>query len=128
MAAVIDIAFGEFQGKPGSGDQVRVMNTYCGVMLIDAVEDDGDEWTMSQISPNQATLGDGRGIWVRKASTKTIDFRNSDGATSVATMIYLSWPLRYMDYGKIKLTKPLRGGSSEGSKSLELDFMVGRIR
>jgi len=127
MATVYDIDFGIAQGKLRPDEQVHVMTLLCALILIDGADDD-DEWVNVQIGPGNATLGNGRGIWARKASTRTITFFDDDGTTKLAELTYSTWPLRYMDFGKVHLFKPLRGGGSQSTNQLDLDYLAGRVR
>ena len=127
MATVYDLDFGIAQGRFSPDEQVHVMTLLCSLILIDG-DDDDDEWVNVQVGTGTAILGNGRGIWTRKASTRAITFFDDDGTTKLAQLTYSTWPLRYMDYGKVHLFKPLRGGGSQATNQVDLDYLAGRVR
>lgn len=127
MATVYELDFGTAQGRLRPEDQVHVMTLACSLILIDG-EDDDDAWMNVHVPSGTAMLGNGRGVWSRKASTRTITFFDDDGTTKLAQLTYSSWPLRYMDFGKVHLFKPLRGGGSQSTNQVDLDYIAGHVR
>ena len=93
-------------GAWADGKVGEQMTVYSMVQIDDEEGDANDNWICDSFKEK---VGGGKGLWVRRVSTREILLMDQSLSVIEARLIYEKWPFTKFDYGKVFLRKAIRG-------------------